>query len=379
MRDRRDTARLQDRAGLSPLAEAVLRTRPAVMNDRRVYSTGAWAIRNTPSAFRILLTGTLAIDYVAAYPGAFSALPRHRGINLAVQLDSIERRFGGCAMNIAYTLRQLGDSPSPFVYVGRDFENAYAAHLEAAGMDTSGIHVADAPHSAHGFIFTDREQNQFTGFFGGPGPGTDFGAELRRFAIGFDYGILAPDLPGNMIAAARALREIGLPYLTDPGQNLTDFAADEARELVGLSNALAVNEFEYRRLRDLAGESLDALELLLVTEGERGARWRSRTEGDGRECAVPGRIVDPTGCGDAFRGGFVHARLRGSPVAEAVRAGTVTAAIVLETPGTQTHRCDDFSERYRDAWGESPAWLDGSTARRTAGHRDPGNGVEKTR
>lgn len=324
----------------------------------QVYSTGARAIRNaTPDAARILVTGTLAIDYIATYPGIFSELPRHRGINLSVQLGSIERRLGGCAMNIAYTLRLLGDSPSPFVYVGRDFDGEYAAHLAATGVDTRGIHVMDAPHSAHAFIFTDGEHNQFTGFFGGPGPAGDFGAELRRHARGFDYGILAPDLPGNMINAARALLDAGVPFLTDPGQNLTDFRADQAIELVDLSSALIVNEFEYVRLRDFVGNRLDELELLVVTEAERGARWQSTTEGDGRERAVAARIVDPTGCGDAFRGGFVHARLQGSAVAEAVRAGAVTAAIVLESTGTQTHRCDGFAESYRRAWGDLPGWL----------------------
>ncbi|MXY55788.1 MAG: hypothetical protein F4029_18950 [Gammaproteobacteria bacterium] len=320
--------------------------------------TGAGAISQVavdpPS---IVVTGTLAIDYVAAYPGTFSGLPRYPGINLAVQLGSIERRFGGCAMNIAYTLQLLGNTPAPFVYVGRDFHNEYALHLAASGLDASGVHVLDAPHSAHAFIFTDAEGNQFTGFFGGPGPTAEFGIELRRYAAGFDQGILAPDLPANMITAAAALRDVGVPFLTDPGQNLTDFGADDAAELVGLSTALIVNEFEYTRLRDLVGVRLDRLDLLVVTEGERGARWHSKTEGDGREHAVAARIVDPTGCGDGFRGGFVHARLRGSSVAEAVRAGAVTAALVLETAGTQTHRCDGFAERYHGAWGNVPDWL----------------------
>lgn len=306
---------------------------------------------------RIVLTGTLAIDYVADYAGVFSELPRHRGINLAVQLESIERRFGGCAMNIAYTLRLLGNDPVPFVYVGRDFDNEYAAHLEACGVDTSGIHIVDAPHSAHAFIFTDTDQNQFTGFFGGPGPTSEFGHELRRRASGFGFGILAPDLPGNMIAAATALGDAGVPFLTDPGQNLTDFRADEATELVARSTAVIVNEFEYLRLRDLVGDRLNALDLVVVTEGERGTRWRSKVEGDGRERAVAARVVDPTGCGDGFRGGFVHARLRGSPVSEAVRAGAVTAALVLETAGTQTHRCEDFAARYRRSWGHLPRWV----------------------
>ena len=263
-------------------------------------------------------------------------------------------------MNIAYTLRLLGNDPVPFVHVGRDFDSGYAAHLKACGVDTSGIRVVDAPHSAHGFIFTDTEQNQFTGFFGGPGPTAEFGSELQRHAASFEYGILAPDLPANMIPAATALREAGVPFLTDPGQNLTDFRADEATELLARSTAVIVNEFEYERLRDLVGERLNTLDLVVVTEGERGARWHSKSEGDGRERAVSARIVDPTGCGDGFRGGFVHARLRGSPVSEAVRAGAVTAAMVLETAGTQTHRCDDFAERYRRSWGDLPDWATGA-------------------
>ena len=330
-----------------------------LLNDDQVYSTGASAIPNVASEPRIVLTGTLAIDYVARYDGVFADLPRHRGINLAVQLESIERRFGGCAMNIAYTLRQLGNDPVPLVYVGHDYDNEYAAHLEACGVDTSGIHVVDAPHSAHAFIFTDTVQNQFTGFFGGPGPTAEFGDELRRHASGFEFGVLAPDLPANMITAATALHDVGVPFLTDPGQNLTDFRADEATELVVRSTAVIVNEFEYVRLRDLVGDRLNALDLVVVTEGERGARWHSKAEGDGRERAVAARIVDPTGCGDAFRGGFVHARLRGSPLSEAVRAGAVTAAMVLETAGTQTHRCEDFAERYHRSWGHLPDWVSG--------------------
>ena len=339
-------------------ALAVLRSPAGAVKRCPVYPTGAGAVPNVVSdPPRIVLTGTLAIDYVADYAGVFSGLPRHRGINLAVQLESIERRFGGCAMNIAYTLRLLGNDPVPFVYVGHDFGDEYAVHLEACGVDTTGIHVLEAPHSAHAFIFTDAVQNQFTAFFGGPGPTPGFGLGLRSLAAGCEFGVLAPDLPANMITAATALRDAGVPFLTDPGQNLTDFRAADAIELVARSTAVIVNEFEYVRLRDLVGDRLNALDLVVVTEGERGARWHSKPEGDGRERAVAARIVDPTGCGDGFRGGFVHARLRGCPVSEAVRAGAVTAAMVLETAGTQTHRCEDFAERYRRSWGHLPDWV----------------------
>ena len=309
---------------------------------------------------RILLTGTLAIDYVGEYPGTFSRLPKHDGINLSVQLARIERRFGGCAMNIAYTLKALGEAPTPFVFVGLDFDQDYSRHLDAHRIDVSGVNLVEAPYSSHGFIFTDREQNQFTGFFGGPAANHDLAPPLRRF-VGdrrFDFALLAPDIPINMIAAAEAMREAGIPFLTDPGQNLTDFDAPGARELVALSHAVVVNEYEHDTLRELAGEAVDSLDLLLVTEAERGARWVSRTGESGREQAAPASVVDSTGCGDAFRAGYLHACLRGADIRSAVRAGGVTAALALETRGTQNHDCRDFAARYRAAWGDDPPWLD---------------------
>ena len=330
-----------------------------------MYSTRKTAIgRCVSRPRRILITGTLAIDYVCDYPGLFSALPRHRGINLSVQLNRIERRFGGCAMNIAYTLKLLGDEPTPFVFAGQDFLAAgadhYAAHLRAIGMDTSGIRVTDAPYSAHGFIFTDREQNQFTGFFGGEAS-ADFEQRLRRFAAGcdFDYAILAPDVPAKMIAAANAMRDLDIPFLTDPGQNITDFTAADAVALVRASTALIVNEFEHATIKKAAGADIERLDPVVVTLGAKGARWYSPGAGDGVEPAVAATVVDPTGCGDAFRAGFVHALLRGAALRDAVRSGAVTASAVLRTKGTQTHRCDDFAPRYRANWNDSPAWLGG--------------------
>ena len=298
------------------------------------------------------------------YPGAFSRLPKHDGINLSVQLARIERRFGGCAMNIAYTLQGLGEAPTPFVFVGLDFDRDYARHLDTHRIDVSGVNLVEAPYSSHGFIFTDRDQNQFTGFFGGPAAHHDLATPLRRFVAdrhgrrGFDYALLAPDIPANMIAAAEAMRDAGIPFLTDPGQNLTDFDAAGARELVALSRAIVVNEYEHDTLRALANEAVSDLDLLLVTEGERGTRWVSRTGGAGREQAVTTNVVDSTGCGDAFRAGYLHASLRGADIRTAVRAGGVTAALALETRGTQNHDCCGFRARYHTAWGDGPPWLE---------------------
>ena len=304
---------------------------------------------------RVLVTGTLAIDHIGHYPGAFAELPRHRGINLSVHLDRVDRRFGGCAMNIAYTLKALGDDPAPFVFVGEDFDAEYAAHLEALGMDVSGVNRTPAPYCAHAFVFTDRQDNQFTAFFGGPAWTPDAARRLGRFVADgrFAFAVLAPDVPANMIAAAQVMRASNIPFLTDPGQNITDFPADDAGRLVQESRAVIVNEFEHETLRRMVGDgALAALDLLVVTQGEHGACWRSRTEGRGHEPALVAEVVDPTGCGDAFRGGFVHARLRGASVRVAVRAGNVAAADALRSIGTQTHRYDDFAKSYQAAWGE---------------------------
>ena len=303
---------------------------------------------------RVLVVGTLAIDHIGRYPGAFSTLPRHPGINLSVQLAGIERRFGGCAMNIAYTLRRLGHDPAPFVFVGQDYDADYAAHLAALEMDVSGVQRAPAPYSSHAFVFTDGHGNQFTAFFGGPAQTAKCADRLARFVAGggFVHAVLAPDAPANMIAAAEVVGAHGIPFLTDPGQNITDFAAQDAVRLVRLSDTVIVNEFEHETLRGLAGDALRRLRALVVTRGERGVFWRSRDEGDGEERAVATTAVDPTGAGDAFRGGFLHARLQGAPMRAAVRAGAVTAAMALEVVGTQVHRCDDFAARYRAAWRE---------------------------
>ena len=267
-------------------------------------------------------------------------------------------------MNIAYTLKGLGCEPTPFVFVGRDFAASdYAERLRAMGMDASGITLADAPYSSHCFIFTDSQQNQFTGFFGGPTVIADFAARLQRFCATkeFAYAILAPDIPENMIAAAKIMRERAIPFLADPGQNITDFRAEDAVELAKLAQALIVNEFEHETLRTLAGdERLAHLDPLIVTLGKRGARWRSKREGDGEAAAVAAQVVDPTGCGDAFRAGLMFARLHGARLHDAVRAGTVAASIALASAGTQAHRCDDFVARYRTAWNQAPEWLVGA-------------------
>ena len=319
-----------------------------------------------PRAARILVTGAVAIDDCADYPGRFAALPRHPGINLSIQLDRLERRFGGCAANISYSLGLLGHAPTPFAFVGADFDGEYRRHLAAAGVDLAGIMAApDAARSAHGFVFTDRDGNQFTGFFSGPARSADLAPRLAAFLATrqFDHAVCAPDLAPNMIGAAQCLNDAGVPFLCDPGQCLTDFSTHETRQLVELAQALVVNRYEFETLKARCGGAPNVARLL-VTLGDEGSRC-----GDLTVPAAPApHVEDPTGCGDAWRAGYVAAVLRGAPLADAMRAGGCAAAISLASRGAQGHRLDGFAARYAEAWGECPRWLASFPAATAAAH-----------
>ena len=322
---------------------------------------------------RVLVTGTLAVDYAADYGGRFSGLPRHPGVNLSIQLDRIERRFGGCAMNIAYGLRRLGQDAVPFVFVGDDYGKDYRSHLDRIGIDQGGItRLPGAGYSSHAFVFTDAAGNQFTGFFPGPARVDDFSRRLSEFVEDRrpDFAVLAPDIAVNMIDAARVMQVQGVPFLCDPGQGITDFTAGETRELVSLSNALIVNQFELTTVTAKCEQELGALEYIVVTTGNTGSYC-----GDVVVPAVTTTVIkDPTGCGDAYRTGFVDARLRGATMRDAMRAGACAATINIEHEGTQSHDFSDYAARYRDAWNDAPAWLAAHVRGEGGGRQSPSSG-----
>ena len=276
---------------------------------------------------------------------------------MSIHLDAIDRRFGGCAANIAYNLKLLGHDPVPFVFVGRDLDVDYATHLTDLGIDQSGIvRNPSELYSSHAFIFTDTGGNQFTGFYPGPARSPDFEQRLRALLqSGFDYAIIAPDVPANMISAASVLREHGVAFLGDPGQGVTDFEPADCERFVSLTSEMIVNQFEHDTFERWA--SLETLETLVVTHGVDGASWRSAGV-LGKESAVSASSeVDPTGCGDAFRAGWVHAHLAGGSLRDCARSGATVATINLESTGSQAHTLSNYRRRYEDAWHDQPAWM----------------------
>jgi len=313
---------------------------------------------------RILVCGTLAIDWLSRYPGHFSSLPTGTHLNFSMQIGDLSRTFGGCAMNICYSLKLLGDEAFPFVVVGRDYREGYDTHLRRLGIDASGIRVLEREaYSAHAFIFTDLEGNQLTGFYSGPSDQPDERERLERFVSVHrpDYAVLAPDVAPKFLAAAATLRALGTPFLADPGQNLTDFTADETQVLIEAVQQLIVNQYEWQTIQQRLGARADelsrGLDWVVITHGARGAEWRPRAGDPVSVPAVPARrVVDPTGCGDAFRAGFVHAHARGADMTTALRCGALSATINLETHGAQAHDFTEFRTRFRETCGSDLPW-----------------------
>lgn len=307
----------------------------------------------------MLVTGTAAFDFVGTYPGSFTALQRHTGINVSLHLDGVDRQFGGCAMNIAYSLHGLGDAPAPFAFVGSDFQNsAYGRHLRALGIDASGIRETSGT-SSHAFIFSDVDGNQFTAFYPGPARNPAYRAELDAFVASgtFAAAVAGPDIPENMINCLDICRAHSIPVISDPGQVITDFTNTDIAALIERTETLIVNEYEHTTILNAVGEEkLANVERVVVTRGGRPISWRRGARWHDVEVPLS-TIVDPTGAGDAFRAGFVHADLRTDDMGIAVRSGVVTAKACIAQRGAQVHDLALFAEQYRETWGEPPPWL----------------------
>ena len=265
-------------------------------------------------------------------------------------------------MNISYSLSKLGHVAMPFVLCGSPLDQSYAQHIRGAGVDARGIiQLNEWRESSHGFIFTDRDQNQFTAFFSGPAESREYESRFRDFvklhSDSIDYAVLGPDIARNMICAAECLRNFSIPFISDPGQQVSDFTDEECARLMNLSKLAIGNEFEVNRIRSAVPGLGDSATGLIVTLGSRGVSWHIDGETGNERAAHPTRQLDPTGCGDAFRAGLVHARLLGATWRDSMRSGGTVASISMGYRGSQNHDLSLFNETYIREWDDRPAWL----------------------
>jgi adenosine kinase len=312
----------------------------------------------TKPAKKALICGSIAFDTIMVFEDRFKnhILPdKIHMLNVSFLVPQMRREYGGCAGNIAYNLRLLGDQGYPMATVGRDFD-AYAQWMREVGVPTDYVKVIETEHTAQGFVTTDLDDNQIWAFH----PGAMQSSHLNRVTDAGEIalGIVAPDGREGMIQHAAQFAERRIPFIFDPGQALPLFSGEDFRTFIAQARWLAVNDYEWQVLQQKTGwgaeQVLQHVEALIVTRGAEGSRIRTREREFEIPSAKPAAVVDPTGCGDAYRAGIIHGLLRGLDWETTGRIASLLGAIKIEARGTQNHRFTraGFEQRYRESFGQ---------------------------
>jgi adenosine kinase len=307
----------------------------------------------------IVVTGSIAFDYLMSFPGKFTEqfLPEHMNrVSLSFLVDTMDKRRGGCAPNIAYTLALLGERPRLMAAAGEDFPE-YRHWLEAAGVDTSLVVQIPGKFTASFFCSTDLENNQIASFY--TGAMADAGQLSFRMAGETGLAIISPNDPGAMMQYAEECRTLGIPYIFDPGQQCTRMTGGELKDGIVGAYLVICNDYEFELIRQKTGFSegdvLAQAKSLVITRGEDGSSvYLSSGERVDVAAVPPHRIVDPTGVGDAYRGGLMKGMALRLPYDVCARMGSVAAAYALEHLGGQSHSytLDEFTRRYEQHFGK---------------------------
>src|SRR3954465_3155156 len=305
----------------------------------------------------IVVTGSIAFDYLMSFPGKFTEhfLPEHMSrVSLSFLVDSMDKRRGGCAPNIAYTLALLGERPRLMATAGQDF-NDYRRWLETAHVDTSLVREVEGKFTASFFCSTDRDSNQIASFY--TGAMANAGELSFRDVPDCGLAIISPNDPGAMLQYAEECRTLGIPYIWAPGQQGARGGGDQPQDGMAGGTIVICNDYELELIRQKTGLDEQAILVhsgaLIVTRGEQGCTIFERSRQTAVAAVPPHRLVDPTGVGDAFRGGFLKGMAVGADLETCGRLGSVAATYALEHLGGQSHdyRWDEFRERYEARFG----------------------------
>ena len=307
-----------------------------------------------------LICGSIAYDTIMVFHDQFKnhILPDKLHIlNVAFLVPDLRREFGGCAGNIAYNLKLLGGEPLIMATVGDDHAQ-YAARLDQLGLSRKHVREVPGSYTAQAFITTDLDDNQITAFH----PGAMNHSHLNHVADAKSatLGIVSPDGRDGMLRHAREFREAGIPFIFDPGQGLPMFNGEELMQFVDLADYETVNDYEAELLQERTGKSLEVMakqvKALIVTLGAKG----SVIHADGKTFDIPSvkpaAILDPTGCGDAFRAGLLYGITNGMDWAVTGRLASLLGSIKIAQRGGQNHTFtrDSIAAQYRASFGASP-------------------------
>ncbi|MBS1158401.1 MAG: PfkB [Proteobacteria bacterium] len=307
-----------------------------------------------------LICGSLAFDNIMVFPDRFKnhILPEQIHIlNVAFLVPELRREYGGCAGNIAYNLMLLGGQPLIMATVGDDAP-PYLARLDQLGLPCRHVRQVPGTFTAQAFITTDLDDNQITAFH--PGAMTFSHLNKVEHAPGAKLGIVAPDGREGMLQHARDFNAAGVPFIFDPGQGLPMFSGDELLDFMQLADYACFNDYEAKLLCDRTGRSLEQLakdvQALIVTRGGEGSEIYAAGERLVIPCVEADQVLDPTGCGDAYRAGLLYGIANGFDWPTTGRLAAVMGAIKIAHRGGQNHQPsrDEIAARFQRAFGAQP-------------------------
>ena len=302
----------------------------------------------------VLICGSMAYDTIMVFHDRFKnhILPEQVHIlNVSFLVPELRREYGGCAGNIAYNLKLLGAEALIMATVGKDFQ-PYSQWLAYCGLSQEFVRVVDDSFTAQAYITTDMDDNQITAFH--PGAMSFSHANLVPPNRGIKVGIVSPDGKEGMVEHAKQFHSAGIPFIFDPGQGMPMFDGEELLKFVELADWVTLNDYEAKLMEERTGLSPEQLaakvKALIVTKGGDGSLIY--TEGGILEIpsAKPKAVVDPTGCGDAYRAGLLYGLTEEFDWETTWRIASLLGAIKVETPGTQNHgfSLNEFKDRYRE-------------------------------
>jgi len=306
---------------------------------------------------RTLICGSIAYDNIMVFRGRFKEhiLPEQIHIlNVAFLVPDLRREFGGCAGNIAYNLKLLGADPLVMATVGED-ASSYFERLERLAIEPTNVRLVPGTLTAQAFITTDLDDNQITAFH----PGAMNHSHLNRIdsTLNASLAIVAPDGREGMLQHARELADLGVPFMFDPGQGLPMFSGEELERFVEQASYVAVNDYEGKLLEERVGRKLGdiagGLKALFLTRGSEG----SIIYADGCRIDIPcvkaPRLLDPTGCGDAYRAGLLYGIAEGFDWEKTGRLASLMGSIKIGARGGQNHAAsrEEIENQFRRNFG----------------------------
>ncbi|WP_411727684.1 carbohydrate kinase family protein [Methyloglobulus sp.] len=306
-----------------------------------------------------LICGSMAYDTIMVFHDKFKhhILPEKVHIlNVSFLVPVMRREYGGCAGNIAYNLKLLGEQPLIMAVVGHDFE-PYAQWLGQNSLSSEFILVLDSSYTGQAYITTDEEGNQITAFH----PGAMNSSHLNSVPIdgNIRIGIVSPDGKEGMQLHAKQFKELDIPFIFDPGQGMPMFNGEELLQFLDQATWLTLNDYESELMQERTGLSLEDIavrvEALIITLGGKGSKIYTKGRCIDIPAAKPKAILDPTGCGDAYRAGLLYGLMNESDWDTTGRIASLMGAIKIEHNGTQNHAfdMDDFQRRYFENFGTS--------------------------